>query len=396
MERLQLWFYNNVQRVETKFKRYMWDEIHWENRLIILLGARGVGKTTLLLQYIKENLPINEETIYASLDDIYFSNHSLVQFVEEFAKRGGKHLILDEVQKYNNWAVEIKSIYDNFPEIRMILSGSSAIEILKSEGDLSRRAIYYKMSGLSFREFINYTYNIDYGVFTLNEILENHLELSLKINASIKPIKEFEAYLNFGYYPFFKEDIETYHKRIAQIINTVLEVDIYNTHSIDMNATYKLKKLLAEIAEMSPFKPNVKSLSEKVGISRDSLIKYLKLLENADIIKMLYSQTKGISALNKPEKIYLNNSNIAFALNTQINMGSLRESFFINQLNLKHKLRYSAVGDFIVDDTYTFEVGGRSKTKKQIADVENSWVVADNLEVSVANKIPLWLFGFNY
>ncbi len=396
MERLQLWFYKNVQRVETKFKRYMWDDIQWESRLIILLGARGVGKTTLILQYIKENLPINEETIYASLDDIYFSKYSLIHFAEEFAKRGGKYLILDEVQKYNNWAVEIKNIYDNFSEIKMILSGSSTIEILKSEGDLSRRAIYYKMSGLSFREFLNYTYHLDLEVFTLSNILENHLELSLDINARIKPIKEFEAYLNYGYYPFFKEDIETYHKRIAQIINTVLEVDIHNTHSIDNNATYKIKRLLAEIAEMVPFKPNVKTLSEKIGISRDSLIKYLKLLEKADIIKMLYSQTKGMSALNKPEKIYLNNSNIAFALNTQINTGSLREAFFVNQLNLKHNLRYSGVGDFVVDDAFTFEVGGRSKAKSQISSVENSWVVADNLEISVGNKIPLWLFGFNY
>ncbi len=396
MERLQRWFYTNVQHVNTKFKRYLWYDIQWENRLIILLGARGVGKTTLLLQYIKEKLPISEETIYVSLDDIYFSNHSLIQFTEEFVKRGGKFLILDEAQKYKNWAIEVKNIYDNFPEIKIIVSGSSAIELLKSEADLSRRAIYYNMKGLSFREFLNYTKSLNFRAYTLEEILNNKLALSLEVNTKIKPIKEFETYLKYGYYPFFKENRITYHKRLAQIINTVLEVDLLNTHSIDINATLKTKKLLAEIAEMVPFKPNVKKLSTKIGVSRDSLIKYLKLLENADIINMIYSETKGMSALNKPEKIYLNNPNIAFSLNDEVNTGSLRESFFVNQIRLKHQLNYTRIGDFLVDNKYTFEVGGRNKSKKQIATIKNSWVVADNIELSIGNKIPLWLFGFTY
>ncbi len=396
MERLQRWFYTNVQHVNTKFKRSLWYDIQWENRLIILLGARGVGKTTLLLQYIKEKLPISEETIYVSLDDIYFSNHSLIQFTEEFVKRGGKFLILDEAQKYKNWAIEVKNIYDNFPEIKIIVSGSSAIELLKSEADLSRRAIYYNMKGLSFREFLNYTKSLNFRAYTLEEILNNKLALSLEVNTKIKPIKEFETYLKYGYYPFFKENRITYHKRLAQIINTVLEVDLLNTHSIDINATLKTKKLLAEIAEMVPFKPNVKKLSTKIGVSRDSLIKYLKLLENADIINMIYSETKGMSALNKPEKIYLNNPNIAFSLNDEVNTGSLRESFFVNQIRLKHQLNYTRIGDFLVDNKYTFEVGGRNKSKKQIATIKNSWVVADNIELSIGNKIPLWLFGFTY
>lgn len=396
MERLRIWFYKNIQQVDSKFKRYLWNQIQWKNRLVIIIGARGVGKTTLMLQYIKQNLPINEQTLYASLDDIFFANHTLIYFAEEFVKRGGKYLFLDEVQKYKNWSVEVKSIYDNFPDLQLVLSGSSAIELLKSEGDLSRRGLYYQLKGLSFREYLNFTLDSSLEAISLEQILNNGTELSLTINEKIKTIGQFEQYLQTGYYPFFKEDITTYYKRIAQVINTVLEVDIHNTYSIDAGATISIKKLLAEIVEMVPFKPNVKKLSEKIGVSRDSLVKYLKLLEKAEIISMVYSQTKGVSILNKPEKIYLNNSNLAHALNNNVNQGSVREAFFVNQLSLKHKIRYSHQGDFIVDDTYTFEVGGKNKNNKQISGVLNSWIVADNLEIAVGNKIPLWLVGFNY
>ena len=396
MERLQNWFYKNILKVSTQFKRYLWQEINWESRFIIVIGARGVGKTTMLLQYIKENLPINEKTIYASLDDIYFSNHSIIDFVEEFVKNGGENLILDEVQKYVNWSRELKNIYDNFLDLKIILSGSSTIEILKSEGDLSRRALYYHMQGMSFREYLNFTENTSFERYTLEDITAKNITISMHISNTVKPIKSFKNYLKAGYYPFFKEDYDTYQKRISQIINTVIEVDIPNAYTIEYQTTRTIKKLLSEIAEMVPFKPNIKKLSEKIGISREALGKYLKLLDHADIINLLYSQTKGISLLGKPEKIYLNNPNIAYALNTHVNVGSLREGFFTSQLLPTHKLRYSGIGDFIVDDTYIFEIGGKSKQNKQIAGVENSWIIADNLEVAVGNKIPLWLMGFNY
>ena len=385
-----------MQQVNTSFKRYLWHEINWSSRFIIIIGARGVGKTTLLLQYIKENLPVNEKTIYASLDDIYFSNHSLITFVDEFVKNGGENLILDEVQKYNNWTKELKSIYDNFNNLKIIISGSSTIEILKSESDLSRRALYYQMQGLSFREYLNFNQKTTFESYTLQEITTNYLELSINISNAIKPIKSLKSYLKAGYYPFFKEDLDTYQKRLSQIINTVIEVDIPNAYTIEYQATHSIKKLLSEIAEMVPFKPNIKKLSEKIGVSREALVKYLKLLENADIINLLYSQAKGVSILNKPEKIYLNNSNIAYALNSQVNVGNLREGFFVTQLKSNNKLRYSGVGDFIVNDFYTFEIGGANKTKKQLNQVKNSWVVADEIEIAVGNKIPLWLFGFTY
>lgn len=396
MERLRTWSYQNINRIGTGFKRYLQDIIKWDNRLIILVGARGVGKTTLMLQHIKENLPLNEEVIYVSLDDIFFAKNSLIEFAEEFAKRGGKHLFLDEVQKYKDWAREVKAIYDNYPDIKLVLSGSSAIELLQSEGDLSRRALYYTLNGLSFREYLIYQYDHNLVSYSLNALVENHLQLSLEISGMLKPIKAFEEYTKLGYYPYYKEDIDNYHRRLAQTINTVLEVDIPSVFSVDGGAVYKMKKLIALIAEMVPFKPNIKKLSQQVGISRDSLIRYLKYLEKANIIHLLYSTTKGISLLNKPEKIYLNNPNIGFALSSSSNTGSLRETFFINQLSLDHEVKFSGVGDFIVDDQFTFEIGGANKSKKQLEGIENGWVVADNMEISVGNKIPLWLFGFVY
>jgi len=396
MERLLIWSSKNINRVSSKFERYLSKNISWNNRLIILVGSRGVGKTTLMLQYLKKNHHKNEESLYLSLDDIYFTNNSIVDLVDEFSKRGGKYLFLDEIQKYKNWSIEIKNIYDNYPEIQLVLSGSSTIEILKSEGDLSRRALFYKLNGLSFREYLNFNFGYNFKTYSLDEILKNHLQISIEISEKIKPIKEFEEYYKFGYYPFFKEDLQTYHKRIGQILNTVIEVDIPTVYSVDFTAVQNMKKLLGLIAEMVPFKPNVKKLSEQIGISRESLIKYLKYLEKADIIHLLYSENKGITFLNKPEKIYLNNPNISFALSNDVNIGNLRETFFINQLNFNHKMRFTESGDFLVDDKFTFEIGGKNKTSKQIQNIENSWIVADNIEISAVNKIPLWLFGFIY
>lgn len=396
MERLRKWFYANLQQVDTKFKRYLWYEINWDSRLIVITGARGVGKTTLLLQFIKVNLPVNEETLYVSLDDIYFSNNSLIDFTEAFIREGGKYLFIDEAQKYHNWSREIKNIYDNFPDLKIVISGSSSIELLKSEGDLSRRALYYNLNGLSFREYLNFEYGFDLAPYQLEDILKQSLKISQEINVKAKIYPAFNEYLEYGYYPFYKEDLQSFHKRLHQVINTVLELDIKDNFQIDANATHIIKKLMAEIAAMVPFKPNIKKLSEKIGVSRDTLVKYLQLLDKADLISLVYSQKKGISILNKPEKILLNNSNLAYSLNDSIDKGSLRESYFFNQLKLKHKIRYADAGDFIIDDAITVEVGGKNKTNKQIANIENSWLAADDMEFTIGKKIPLWLFGFIY
>ncbi len=273
MERLRKWFYANLQRVDTKFKRYLWYEINWDSRLIVITGARGVGKTTLLLQFIKVNLPVHEETLYVSLDDIYFSNNSLIDFTEAFIREGGKYLFIDEAQKYHNWSREIKNIYDNFPDLKIVISGSSSIELLKSEGDLSRRALYYNLNGLSFREYLNFEYGFDLAPYQLEDILKQSLKISQEINVKAKIYPAFNEYLEYGYYPFYKEDLQSFHKRLHQVINTVLELDIKDNFQIDANATHIIKKLMAEIAAMVPFKPNIKKLSEKIGVSRDNLVK---------------------------------------------------------------------------------------------------------------------------
>ena len=396
MEKLIYYFKNRLHNTPVTFRRYLYEKVDWKSRLIILLGARGVGKTTLLLQYIKINNLDLEETLYVSLDDIYFSSHSIIELAEGFIQNGGKYLFLDEVQKYPNWSLEVKNIYDNYPELQMVISGSSAIELYKSRGDLSRRSVYYPMTGLSFREFVNFRNNKNIPSVDLGNVLEAHQDLSFTISREVKPIKLFREYLNYGYYPYFEEGVETYDQRVAQVLNTVLEVDIPQVFHLDYSSVEKIKKLLAEIATMVPFKPNISSLSRKLEISRDVLVRYLHWLERADVIRLLYSQAHGISALNKPEKVYLNNANLAYALTDEVNIGNVREGFFLSQLSVDHKVRYPDAGDFIVDDSILFEIGGRKKSGKQIEGIADSYVVRDDLEVSTGKAIPLWLFGYLY
>jgi len=396
-DRLQQWFYKTVQAVPTEFKRYLWHQINWESRFIIITGARGVGKTTMILQYIKEQLPINEETLYVRMDDLYFNRYSLVEFAEEFASYNGKFLFLDEIHKYPGWSREVKIIYDQFPELKLVLTGSSTTEISKGEGDLSRRALFYHLPGLSFREYMAFENKLKYNPVTLDDLIHNSLEMTLDITEKIHPLPLFHDYLKTGYYPFYKEDPEGFHKRLNQIINTTLDTDIPASLLLDYRAIFNMRKLLGLITEMVPFKPNITKLSQQIGLSRESLIKYLQYLKKADLIELLFSSRKGVSRLNKPEKIYLNNTSIIFALYpTQPNIGNLRETFFINQLHVNHTVSYPEKGDFWVDNTYLFEVGGKSKTGDQIVHTDNAWIAADNIEIAVGKKMPLWLFGFLY
>lgn len=398
MEQLFQFSSSMVNAVNVDFKRYNRKIINWQNRLIIIVGARGIGKTTLMLQYIKENLMNNpDDFLYASLDDLYFSKNSLVDFAGEFVKRGGKYLFLDEVHKYKNWSQEIKSSYDYYPELKIVVTGSSALDIYKGKADLSRRAILYKMNGLSFREYIELKHGINFPVLTLEVILENPSKPIRNILREIKPIKLFEEYIQWGYYPFFSEGLQDYTTRIKQIVNHVLEVDLPSVENIDFMAVHHLRKLLAVLSEMVPFKPNIVKLSKQIGISRETLMRYLYLLERADLLLLLQSGTKGISKMNKPEKVYLNNTNLFYALSKGMaNAGSIRETFFYNQLRVGHNVLYAPSGDFIVDDKYTFEIGGKNKQQKQIRGIEKAFIAADNIEYSHHNRIPLWLFGFLY
>lgn len=387
-----------VNSVNTSFKRYLWDKINWRNRLIAITGARGIGKTTLLLQYIKENLGQKpEEVIYVSLDDLYFSKNTLIDFADAFVKRGGKHLFLDEIHKYPNWSQEIKNIYDYFAELKIVITGSSALNIYRGKADLSRRAIMYNMQGLSFREFLELRYKLNFNPLELKDILSKAQDIIPQLLDKIKPLRFFEEYLRFGYYPFFVEGVEDFNMRLKQTLNHVLESDLPSVENIDFNAVHNIKKLLGILTEIAPYQPNILSLSKKIGVSRETLLKYLYLLNNADILLLLHADTKGISRLNKPEKVYLNNPNQFNALSEgPVNKGSIRETFFFIQLKQSHHITSSRIADFTVDGKYTFEIGGKSKTKKQIKESKNAFVAADDLEYAIGNKIPLWLFGFLY
>ena len=398
MEKLIQQFQSRLKSVDLTFKRYLWNEIDWENRLIAITGARGVGKTTLLLQYIKETFKTNiENTLYVSLDNLYFSKTTLSEFADEFVKRDGKYLFLDEVHKYPNWSVEIKNIYDTYPELSVVFTGSSALDILKGKADLSRRIIMYKMNGLSFREFLEFKYRFVFPVYSLNELTENAIKISNVINSTIKPIKFFEEYLKTGYYPYFIEDEKNYYQRIEQTINLIIETDLLTIEHIDFTAVQNLRKLLIVIAEIVPFKPNIVKLSAQIGINRDTLVKYLHWLAWADLLLLLETDTYGISKLNKPDKIYLNNPNLVYALTESVpNIGTVRETFFYNQLKVKHNVRYTDKCDFLIDNSILFEIGGKNKTNKQIAGIENAYIAADNIEYAYNNTLPVWMFGFLY
>jgi len=397
MEKLHQKFLKKIDNVDLSFVRSFTNKVNWENRLIEIKGARGVGKTTLLLQYIKKKLPQDNQTMYVSLDDIYFSANTLVDFVDSFVKNGGQYIFLDEVHRYKNWSAELKNIYDDYPELKVVYTGSSIIHIKKSGADLSRRSVLYTMKGLSFREFILFNKKIDFPVYKLSDLLENHVEISREIVKQIKPIVLFNEYLKIGYYPYFIESINEYHQKLAETINTVLEVDIPYMEDINFSSVSKLKKLLYVIATSVPFKPNIQNLSEKTGITRNTILLFLNYLNDAQIINLLYDDAKGVSILQKPEKIYLHHPNLQFALAPEnINVGSMRESFFFNQVSDLHNINYTDKGDFLVDNKFTFEVGGKNKTKKQIAEVKNAYVVSDDLEIGYNQKLPLWLFGFLY
>ena len=397
MEKLFLKHRQKIAITPLTFIRSLMDEIHWNDRLIGIKGGRGVGKTTLLLQYIKKNFTPGKDNLYVSLDDVYFSGNSLTDFTEEFVMNGGKYLFLDEVHRYDKWSQSLKNIYDDYPDLKVVFTGSSVLDIIQSKADLSRRAIVYKMKGLSFREYLLLTNKLNWSELSLNEILENHELISMEIAAKIKPVKEFKEYLKTGYYPFFQEYPETYHQRLEQVISLVLENDITALKPVNLEGVKKLKQLLYVLSTSVPFKPNISKLAEKTGISRNSLVQYLHYLDEAEVLSLLFRDTAGISVLQKPEKVYFENPNLAYTLgNDNTEPGNLRETFFINQVAVKNQISYTEKGDFKVNDRYVFEVGGKNKSQSQLKNIDNAWLALDDIEYGFQNKIPLWLLGFLY
>ncbi len=389
MEKLTTYYREKLRLTDTTFVRYLEQQIDWEARLIAIVGARGVGKTTMLLQHILlKNDP--NKALYVSADDIYFTNHTLVDLAEQFYHTGGQYLYIDEVHRYPNWSVEIKNIYDNFPLLHIVYTGSSILDLEKGGADLSRRKLQYTMYGLSFREYLALGHGIFMEPATLDQVLRGEVYLPMEK----RPLEYFTLYLHEGYYPFFREP--SFHERLKAVINATLEVDIPQFAGLNPATARKLRQLLYIIAQSVPFKPNMSTIAKQLGISRNALADIFVYLEKAGLIGQLRSDVEGISLLGKVEKVYLDNPNMAFALSeTTPDVGNIRETFFYSLTRVTHQPLAANKGDFIIDDI-TFEVGGRKKGMRQIADIETAYIVKDDIETAGNKTLPLWTFGMMY
>jgi len=394
-----------IEKVNLDFKRYLFREINWKSRLIEILGSRGVGKTTLMLQKAKIlNSDKPNLAVYLSLDDKLMYRNSIVDIAEELVKYGVQYIFLDEVHKYPpkikgyDWSAEIKNSYDRFPGLNIVYSGSSVLKIYKGQGDLSRRKSSYRLAGLSLREYLELNGIISFARFQLNDLITEHQDISKEITSKIKIIPHFKEYLKTGYFPFYNEDPSSYFDRLNTVLNVIIETDIPAVSDISFETSLKLKKLLAAIASTVPYVPNLLRLRKELFVAdQRTLLKYLDLLEKAEVVNTLTQKAKGNKILHKPDKIYLGNTNYFYGLNmTGEESGTIREIFFESQLSVGHQLRLPQNGDFLVDDKYTFEIGGKNKTTKQIRDLKHAYLVLDDIENGVFNQIPLWMFGFLY
>ena len=383
-------FLMRIDETSTDYVRRIHEQIAWDDRLVAIVGARGVGKSTLVLQHIKLHEDI-DTTLYVSADDLWFSHHTLVELAETFFKNGGKALYIDEIHKYKNWSQEIKNIYDTYSGMRVVYTGSSVLDLQKGGSDLSRRLLEYHMYGLSFREYLALSRGLEIPVHTLEQIVENKIDFPF---GDYRPIALFKEYLRQGYYPYFK--MRDYYLRLSKVINRVLETDIPNYAEISATAAAKLKKLLYIIAQSVPFKPNFSKLGRDLDINRNSVSDLVIWLDKAELISVLRDDTKGISSLGKVDKIYLANPNIAYAISdSEPEAGNIRETVFLSMVKVVHAVTSSSSADFKVGK-YTFEVGGKNKKHRQIHGLDDAFVVKDDIEHGYKNEIPLWAFGLLY
>ncbi|NSW95489.1 MAG: ATP-binding protein, partial [Bacteroidales bacterium] len=367
---------NIVRPITNDFRRFLHDRISWHHRMIGIKGPRGAGKTTLMLQRLKFDLGLPKEALYITADHNWFYNHTLLDTANDWYKQGGTLLFIDEVHKYPNWSVELKNIYDGLPRMNIVFSASSALDIYLGEADLSRRVIMYSLPGLSFREYIKFKLGKDFKETGLAEIRRNHRHISRIISEFFHPLPEFRNYLERGYLPILAEGESTYLLKLKQIINTIVDVDLAYIASYNSGTAVKVKKLLAVLAESVPFKPNIAALARKLDLSRDSVYNYLYQLRDARLLNTLTSEGKGVSILQKPEKIYLENSNLAYALVQNPDIGNIRETFVLNQLiNSGLNVNASPEGDFKIDGL-TIEVGGKGKSGKQVKHLKDYLIAA--------------------
>lgn len=395
MQRLNQRYKKFLEDTPLDFTRYIYPEINWKNRLILLKGPKGVGKTTMLLQHIKRTFEDPSKAFYASVDASWFTTHTIVDLAEYLVSHGMTHLFLDEVHKYIGWDRQIKEIYDAFPKLHIVMTGSSMLQLSKTDADLSRRCRVYVMQGMSFREYLEFEHIAQLDVIPFDEILTNHQTLAAHITNQLPIQKYFEQYLEHGYYPFYKEEGDGFAARLEEEVDWIINVEIPAVEKVSFELVYKTKILLGILAELNPYTLNVSDLATKLGTSRDSVYKMLDLLQKAGLIRRLFQKSTGMKKLQKPEKILFDNTNLMYALSSDSDTGTLRETFTANML-CTHKQSMPNKGDLLIDNRYRFEVGGKTKDFGQIANIPNSYVIADGIDVGFGNKIPMWLFGFLY
>ena len=377
MDRLYKTYGRLLAETDMGFTRYLYDKINWDNRLIVIKGAKGVGKTTMLLQHILRTFADKQKALYASLDHIWFANHSVLDLAEYHYTHGGTHLFLDEVHKYRGWQQEIKNIYDSYPQLHIILTGSSMLKLEESlVGDLSRRHRQYTLEGLSFREYMQLEQVAQLPVLSLDTVLNDHFMQASQITSKVKVLQHFEKYLETGYYPFYREEGDGFFDRLQQVIETIVTSEIPSVSNIEYDSVYKAKQLLAVLAESTPYTLNISGLCVTLQASRNN--------------------ESGMNMLTKPEKVLFYNTNLMYCLTPKAEDGTIRETYFASQLAIDHKLSMPNQGDLLVDDRWLFEVGGKNKGFKQIKGIEDSFVVSDGIDIGYGKKIPLWLFGMLY
>lgn len=394
MERLKQISKRLADSAPGDYYRYLFHCIDWRKQLIVILGQRGVGKTTLLLQLLSKAA---ESALYLSLDDFYWEKHRLAEVVESLYVKGYRHLFLDEVHRYPYWSADLKIIYDAYPEIRMVVTGSSLLELSRGRADLSRRAVVYELPGLSFREYLELQTDTSWPALTLEEILRQHQSFAAEVEDKLEIKPYFQQYLRQGYYPFFKEGNEVYARRFQEVLDLILELDVATVEELSYATVRKMRSLLMVISQVAPFKPNVSNLAKRLEASRNTVLKMIDNMARAGILQLLHSDTGGMSYLQKPEKIYLHHPNHVYLLaEGKPSLGAVRETFFLHQLSESLRVQYSRYADFLVDGRYTFEIGGATKTPRQLKGIPESYLALDNLSQGTGRRIPLWMFGFLY
>jgi uncharacterized protein len=382
--------------LKPRFRRNFLDEIDWEEPLLFILGSRGVGKTTLMLQYIKEKFSTSTAALYISMDDLALSNYTLLDLAKQHVQFGGTHLFVDEIHKYQNWSQELKNIRDKLKALKVVVTGSSILDIQKGNADLSRRSVVYTLHGLSFREFVNIELKLNLPIISFTEIIKQHETIVPQLLEQFKPLQYFSTYLKYGYFPFYLEGTRNYHHKLGNVLNVVLEQDMALIEHVDLSKIPKIRKLIYLLSTQTPYQPNITKLAEALETDRITLLNYLSSLQKASVLTLARLKGKLYTQLTKPDKIFLQNTNLLYLSQSDVNIGTLRETFFVNQISLKHQLALAQKGDFIIDNKYTFEVGGANKNFQQIAGLKDSYLALDEMPLGIKNKIPLWLFGFMY